>query len=168
MLSDNTIKKLCIEQDLITPFKEEALQPCSYDLTLDDIVIKQVFTGRKVDLVKESVTKDFAEIRPGEFVLASTIEKVNLPNTLCAKVEGKSSIGRLGLFIQNAGHIDPGFSGNITLELFNAGEYIIDLKDIKSICQITFSELDRPSTNPYQGHYQEQEGVTESWMKLKE
>lgn len=169
MLSDFTIKKLCKENQMIKPYDEKRVQPCSYDLRLGDGVIKQEYNSikRRTEEVRYSIKKDMMQIYPGDFLLGTTIERVNIPDNVGAEIVGKSSIGRLGLQVQNAGHLDPGFSGQITLELYNSGNYILDLRDFlgKEICQIRFHELDRPCERAYKGHYQEQEDVTESWLK---
>ena len=82
-------------------------------------------------------------IPPHGFVLGTTLEWIKLPNNITAFVEGRSSIGRLGLFIQNAGWVDPGFEGNITLELYNANQVPIELSSGRRICQLVFAELDQ-------------------------
>lgn len=85
-------------------------------------------------------------------MLATTIETIELPENLTAFVEGRSSIGRLGLFIQNAGWVDPGFKGQITLELFNANRLPIELTIGRRICQIIISKVDQEA-KPYSGKY---------------
>ncbi len=86
---------------------------------------------------------------PGQFILTTTMEYIELPNNLTAFVEGRSSLGRLGLFIQNAGWVDPGFHGEITLELFNANRCAIELKPGRRIGQLVFAEMDEDAENPY-------------------
>ena len=103
---------------------------------------------------------------PGQFVLASTMEYFSLSEDLTAFVEGRSSIGRLGLFIQNAGWVDPGFEGEITLELFNASKYAIELQAGRRIGQLVFAQMDRPALHPYRGKYQGQRGATGSRIYL--
>ena len=88
---------------------------------------------------------------PGQFVLASTMEYFRLPDNLTAFVEGRSSIGRLGLFIQNAGWVDPGFEGEITLELFNASSSAIELKAGRRVGQLVFAQMDCSAEKPYRG-----------------
>lgn len=90
------------------------------------------------------------------------MEELNLPDNIAAFVEGRSSWGRLGLFIHNAGWIDPGFLGTITLELFNANSVPIVLSPGERIAQIVFARMSRPAQNAYDGKYQGQKGVTES------
>ena len=93
---------------------------------------------------------------PKSFILATTQEYIKIPNGYSAFVEGRSSIGRMGLFIQNAGWIDSGFEGNITLELYNANSLPIKLDAGRRICQIVICEMDQPSESPYNGKYQGQ------------
>ena len=118
---------------LISPFSVDHLQPCSYDVTLDKGVIgfKSHFGGMVNSLIPEhnddsTYEKEFIEeekgyiLQPHEFVLGSTVENVNLPSNIAARFEGKSSLGRIGLMTHiTAGFIDPGFHGQITLEIFN-------------------------------------------------
>ena len=93
---------------------------------------------------------------PHSFLLATTMEYVKLPNDLTAFVEGRSSVGRMGLFIQNAGWVDPGFEGQITLELYNANSLPIQLQAGRRICQLVFCKMDQATPNPYRGKYQGQ------------
>lgn len=99
---------------------------------------------------------------PHSFLLATTMEYVKLPNDLTAFVEGRSSIGRIGLFIQNAGWVDPGFEGQITLELYNANSLPIRLEAGRRICQLVFCRMDQAADAPYQGKYQGQRNATGS------
>ncbi len=98
---------------------------------------------------------------PGQFCLATTEERITLPEGLVGYVEGRSSIGRMGLFVQNAGFIDPGFEGQITLELFNASQNTILLEPGVRICQIVFMHAEGVSMG-YRGKYQGQVGVVGS------
>jgi dCTP deaminase len=90
------------------------------------------------------------------------METVRLPDNLTAFVEGRSSIGRIGLFIQNAGWVDPGFEGQITLELYNANSLPIRLQAGRRICQLVFCRMDQASDAPYRGKYQGQRNATGS------
>lgn len=103
---------------------------------------------------------------PGQFVLATTMEYIKLPANLTAFVEGRSSLGRMGLFIQNAGWVDPGFEGEITLELFNANRCAIELCAGRRIGQLVFAHLDGVPIQTYQGKYQGQKGATGSKIYL--
>ena len=110
----------------------------------------------------KTITTDTYLIMPGQFVLATTMEYFELPDNLTAFVEGRSSLGRMGLFIQNAGWVDPGFKGEITLELYNANRCAIELKAGRRVGQLVFAEMDDVALNPYCGKYQGQTGATGS------
>ncbi len=99
---------------------------------------------------------------PGQFILATTKEYFKIPNDLTAFVEGRSSWGRLGLFIQNAGWVDPGFEGEITLELFNANKCAIELNVGVRIGQLVFAQMRKEAIEPYCGKYQKQRNATGS------
>ena len=90
------------------------------------------------------------------------MELIRIPANVTAFVEGRSSIGRMGLFIQNAGWVDPGFEGNITLELFNANRLPLKLASGRRICQIVFAFMDQATRTPYAGKYQGQRGTVGS------
>jgi dCTP deaminase len=106
-------------------------------------------------------------IPPKSFVLGTTIEYIRLPANMTAFVEGRSSIGRLGLFIQNAGWVDPGFEGHITLELYNANCVPIELKAGRRLCQLVLASLDQKGV-PYKGKYNGQKNATQSRIYLDE
>lgn len=164
MLSDREIKTLVTLKEIIEPFEEVHLQPCSYDLGIDSIIYSRDHDKNySIDTNRNYESKKFIE--PHEFLLASTVEYVKIPNNVVGQVVGKSSIGRLGLFIENAGLIDPGFEGNITLELYNASNTPIDLSKLDRICQIIFTKLNTPALHSYDGHYQGQVDVTESYLE---
>ena len=102
-------------------------------------------------------------LHPGEFVLGTTLERIGIPNDLVARLEGKSSLGRLGLLIHStAGYIDPGWFGDITLELSNVSRLPITIYAGMRIGQLSFQQLTTPVDNPYSGKYQGQEGPTAS------
>ncbi|MEM1672133.1 MAG: dCTP deaminase [Archaeoglobaceae archaeon] len=166
-LGDSEVRRLIEEGVLvIRPFDERNLQPNSYDLTLGSsfyvprgsgtLDVKDREIGRYFYRVE---VEDRFLVKPYSFCLATTVEWVCLPLDVVAFVEGKSSIGRLGLFIQNAGWVDSGFCGNITLELFNASPFTIVLYPGMRICQIVFARADGVSKG-YCGKYLGQEGVT--------
>ena len=94
------------------------------------------------------------------------MEYVELPDYLTAFVEGRSSLGRMGLFIQNAGWVDPGFRGEITLELYNANRCAIELKAGRRVGQLVFAQMDQAAMHPYRGKYQGQTGATGSRVFL--
>ena len=120
------------------------------------------------EMVYKKIHADTYLLLPGQFVLATTKEYISLPNDLTAFVEGRSSLGRMGLFIQNAGWVDPGFSGEITLELFNANRCAIELQSGRRIGQLVFAQMDQPALFPYCGKYQGQRGATGSKVYLDE
>ena len=95
-------------------------------------------------------------IPPHSFLLATTMEYIKVPNGYTAFVEGRSSIGRMGLFIQNAGWVDSGFEGRITLELYNANSLPIRLDAGRRVCQLVFCKMDQQAETPYKGKYQGQ------------
>lgn len=162
ILSDITIREAIASGELeISPLTPESVQPASVDcrlgshylvvedkdmgmLTLDSEIIYREFNG-------ETIT-----IPPHSFLLATTMERVRLPQNLTAFVEGRSSVGRIGLFIQNAGWVDPGFEGCITLELYNANSLPIRLAAGRRICQLVFCRMDQTASRPYRGKYQGQ------------
>lgn len=144
-----------------TPIDEKSIQPASIDCRLGDhFLVVEENQMHVISLDEEikyrEIQSDSITIPPHSFLLATTQEYVKLPNNLTAFVEGRSSIGRIGLFIQNAGWVDPGFEGRITLELYNAGSLPIKLQAGKRICQLVFCKMDQEAQNPYQGKYQGQ------------
>ena len=158
ILSDKSIKDLILTHNLniIAPFNLIDLQPNSYDMHLDDKLM--TINGKTIDISEQSY-----KIKPKEFILGSTLEKVNIPLDLVGHVDGKSSIGRLGVFIHvSSGFIDSGFRGNITLEIFNASDKEFELVYGMPLCQLILETLTTPVESPYDGHYQDSEGVVES------
>ncbi|WP_026690220.1 dCTP deaminase [Alteribacter aurantiacus] len=167
ILSDQGIKQYMQEKGLIiTPLMEGQIQPASVDLTLGTNFRKIHEHGGPITLEESAHEVSFESKRvtipPQTFLLATTEQRVSLPNDLSAFVEGRSSIGRMGLFIQNAGWVDPGFKGEITLELFNANHVPIEIVSGRRICQLVFAKMDRPCIKPYQGKYQHQTGAVGS------
>lgn len=156
-LSDGTMMKLVETGELgIDPDPEDVQwQPCSIDLRLGTSFMR--IGGPRVRNDRMSVT-------PGEFLLASTKERVRMGRTFMGEVHGKSSWARRGLQVHAAGLLDPGFEGQITLELFNMSDRTIPLRAGDFICQMTVERLDWPATRPYghpslNSHYQHQTGV---------
>ena len=172
ILSDKTITSMLQERSLvIEPVTPEQIQPASVDIRLGNTfsVVDETSTGiitLKNEIQYKTITTDTYLIMPGQFVLATTMEYFELPNNLTAFVEGRSSLGRMGLFIQNAGWVDPGFKGEITLELFNANKCAIELKVGRRIGQLVFAQMDDYALRPYQGKYQDQRGATGSRVYL--
>ena len=166
--SDKKITEMMEKGELvITPMEKEQIQPASVDIRLGDTfsIVEDSSTG-VIDMEQaisyKTIKTDTYVLLPGQFVLATTMEYFELPDNLTAFVEGRSSLGRMGLFIQNAGWVDPGFKGEITLELFNANRCAIELKTGRRVGQLVFAEMDQPAQNPYNGKYQGQTGATGS------
>ena len=172
ILSDKTLTKMLDEKTLVvTPLDPEQIQPASIDIRIGNTysILEDLPTGM-IGLDEETkykqITTDKYILLPGQFVLATTMEYFELPDNLTAFVEGRSSLGRMGLFIQNAGWVDPGFKGEITLELFNANRCAIVLTAGRRVGQLVFAKLDDTALNPYRGKYQGQRGATGSKVFL--
>lgn len=173
ILSDYDIQSYqrLMEGGLVDPFNTDQLNPASYDLRLH--YMTRWFTDEPLDIMDvgghtvphedESFT-----LEPGEFILGCTQEEISLPMDLAARVEGKSSLGRLGLMIHvTAGYIDPGFSGQITLEIKNTNKVPLTLYTGMRIGQIAFERMNSAPIRGYDqtGRYQGQMGPTESRYK---
>lgn len=148
ILSDNGIKyRLDLGEIKIKPqILDVQLQPASIDLRLDNKYLP----------INDEIVKENMEITlpPHELILCQTLEHITLPSNICAWVQGKSSLGRQGIMVHvTAGFIDPSFSGNITLEMYNLTNKPITLKAGDKIAQIIFNILDSPSYRPY-GHHE--------------
>jgi len=172
ILSDKTITKMLADKSLeIIPLENNQIQPASVDIRLgntysvvEDLPDGIIRLGSEIQY--KTIVTDRYLLLPGQFVLATTMEYFKLPGNLTAFVEGRSSIGRLGLFIQNAGWVDPGFEGEITLEMYNANRCAVELKCGRRVGQLVFAELDEFALNPYSGKYQGQRGATGSSIYL--
>lgn len=168
ILSDRTIRDMIAEKNLkITPLSEEQIQPASVDIRLGNTfsIVDDTPSGiitLDSEIKYKTITAEKYLILPGQFVLATTMEFFELPDDLTAFVEGRSSLGRMGLFIQNAGWVDPGFKGEITLELFNANRCAIELTAGRRVGQLVFAKMDCAAQDPYNGKYQGQTGATGS------
>lgn len=172
ILSDNMIRqRICCEEDdpkrlIIEPFREENLGPASYDITLGGSFLLRRKDDNAIDIhrncggYRKVNAKEFI-LYQNNFVLATTIEYISLPDDIAAFVQGRSSVGRLGLNVQDAGFIDPGFSGEITLELYNFSRVPIKLEKGMRIAQLIFNET-YPCEKPYNGKYKGQHGATPS------
>jgi dCTP deaminase len=179
VLSDGTIRELVEAGRIgIDPWDPALVQPASVDLRLGDsfrvfhnhrasaIDLRDPPTGLTEEVVIEG-DESFV-IHPGEFCLGRTLEWVELPDDIVARIEGKSSIGRLGLIVHaTAGFCDPGWRGTLTLELNNLTRVPIKLYPGLLIAQLSFMGLDRPAQRPYGSpelgsHYQGQRAATES------
>ena len=168
ILSDKTLTKMLEEKTLVVePIEEGQIQPASIDIRLGNTfsIVEDTSTGiinLENEIKYKTITSDSYILLPNQFVLATTMECFDLPDDLTAFVEGRSSLGRMGLFIQNAGWVDPGFKGEITLELYNANRCAIELKAGRRVGQLVFAKMDQTALNPYNGKYQGQRGATGS------
>jgi len=151
----------------VYPWNPDNVQPASIDLTLGSsfVVWVREFVHDIVFHRQEQRTAQFIDLKPGEFVLGTTIEEVSIPTDLVGQVSGKSTWARRGLIVENAGYIDPGFRGQITLELKNVGHESIRLTAGDPICQLVMMQLTSPAERPYGSeglgsHYMHQRGAT--------
>jgi dCTP deaminase len=179
ILSDRTLREqLAAGRIVLDPFDETLIQPSSIDVRISHMFrVFRNHTAAVID-VKQDLTAltELVEIapdeafmlHPGEFVLGSTLERLAVPDDLVARIEGKSSLGRLGLLIHStAGFIDAGFDGHITLELANVASLPITLYPGMKIGQVSFMQMTTPADNPYGSgakgsKYQGQRGPTPS------
>ncbi len=172
ILSDQTIRRMLEEKSLvIEPLEAQQIQPASVDIRLGNTfsVVEDSSAGiitMEREIRYKTIETDKYLLLPGQFVLATTMEYIALPDDLTAFVEGRSSLGRMGLFIQNAGWVDPGFRGEITLELYNANRCAIELTAGRRVGQLVFARMDAPALRPYDGKYQGQRGATGSRVFL--
>ena len=168
----------------VEPFEPKMIQPSSVDVRLDRFF--RVFENHKYEVIDPSVEQseltrevavapdDFFILHPGEFVLASTYEVITLPDDIAGRLEGKSSLGRLGLLTHStAGFINPGFSGHITLELSNVSNLPVKLYPGMKIGQLCLIRLSSSAEHPYGSavygsRYQGQRGPTpsKSWLNF--
>jgi dCTP deaminase len=179
VLADRTIRRLLDEGRIgIDPLDDDLIQPSSVDVRVDKFF--RVFRNSRYPFidVKEEM-EDLTELvemdgeepfilHPGEFVLGSTLERITLPDDLVARLEGKSSLGRLGLLIHStAGFIDPGWDGHVTLELSNVANLPITIYYGMKIGQLSFVQMTEAAEHPYGtaligSKYQGQAGPTPS------
>jgi dCTP deaminase len=179
LLSDRDIRaEIAAGRVGCEPFTESMIQPSSVDVRLDKFF--RVFENHKYSVIDPSIeqpelTREVITegdepfiLHPGEFVLASTYEVITLPDDIAGRLEGKSSLGRLGLLTHStAGFIDPGFSGHITLELSNVANLPVKLFPGMKIGQLCLIKLSSPAEHPYGSEkygsrYQGQRGPTAS------
>ena len=184
LISDRDIRaEIAAGRVKVEPFTEAMVQPSSVDVRLDRFF--RVFENHKYEVIDPSKEQpeltrevavapdEFFILHPGEFVLGSTYEYVSLPNDIAARLEGKSSLGRLGLLTHStAGFVDPGFEGHVTLELSNVATLPIKLWPGMKIGQLCFFQLSSASENPYGSEkygsrYQGQRGPTASRSHLR-
>ena len=183
LLSDRDIRSSVDARDIrLDPWDPAMVQPSSVDVRLDKYF--RVFENHRYPSIDPSIEQpeltrlievDGGEafvLHPGEFVLASTYETVTLGSAVAARLEGKSSLGRLGLLTHStAGFIDPGFSGHVTLELSNMATLPVKLWPGMKIGQLCFFQLTSPAEHPYGSpqygsRYQGQRGPTPSRSHL--
>lgn len=162
ILSDREIKKYLKERKIFIKPKPDLvtqLSGASLDLSLgsefrifehsENIFIDSKKPSVYSKLVRLSHNKPFV-VHPGEFILGITKETVGIDNSLCARIDGKSSIGRMGIVVHStAGHVNPGWRGKLTLEISNIGRIPVLLYPGMSICQLVFEKLTSESENPY-------------------
>ena len=179
LLSDTDIRaQIEAGRVVVEPYDPAMVQPASVDVRLDRLF--RLFDNHRYPVIDPAAEQpdlthvvdvgpdDPFVLHPGEFVLGSTYEKVTLPDDLAARLEGKSSLGRLGLLTHStAGFIDPGFSGHVTLELSNTATMPILLWPGMKVGQLCFLRLSSPSAAPYGAgadgsRYQGQRGPTAS------
>ena len=179
LISDRDIRaEIAAGRVKVEPFTEAMVQPSSVDVRLDRFF--RVFENHKYEVIDPSkeqpeltrevavAPNEFFILHPGEFVLASTYEVITLPDDIAGRLEGKSSLGRLGLLTHStAGFIDPGFSGHITLELSNVANLPVKLFPGMKIGQLCLIKLSSPAEHPYGSavygsRYQGQRGPTPS------
>ncbi len=187
ILSDRTLREqIDAGRVIIEPFDPSMIQPSSIDVRIGDLFrVFRNHTSAVIDVkqnqedLTELITIEDGKafmLHPGEFVLGTTAERVGVPDDLVARIEGKSSLGRLGLIIHStAGFIDAGFDGHITLELTNIATLPITLYPGMKIGQVSFMQMTTPAENPYGkgargSKYQGQRGPTPSryWENFQE
>lgn len=182
ILSDKTIREEIKKGRLvIEPFEKEAVQPSSVDLRLgyefrifNSAMLPFIDPRNHIkdytDVIKLKKNK-FIVIHPGQFILGTTLERFKIPSNLVARLEGRSSLGRLGIMIHStAGYVDPGFKGILVLEISNVGSLPLALYPEMPICQISFAYLTTPAENPYgsrkvRSKYQGQRTATPSKLE---
>jgi dCTP deaminase len=161
VLSDRTIRaEIEAGRIVIDPYEEDLIQPSSVDVRVDSRF--RVFHNARYPYIDvRQPMEDLTELvevhggepfilHPGEFVLGQTLEQVELPDDLVGRLEGKSSLGRLGLLIHStAGFVDSGFSGRLTLELSNVANLPITIYEGMPIGQLSFMRMDGPVEQPY-------------------
>ena len=186
VLSDRSIREeIAAGRIVIDPFDDALVQPCSVDVRVGSAF--RVFRNSRYPYIDVKVEQeDLTEmvevddepfiLHPGEFVLGSTLERVRLPDDLVARLEGKSSLGRLGLLIHStAGFIDPGWNGHVTLELSNVANLPITIYHGMKIGQLSFVQMSEAAEHPYGSKglgskYQGQRGPTPSryWRNFED
>jgi dCTP deaminase len=186
ILADRDILKRIKEKSLvIKPFSKKRLQPSTYDLLLSGEI--RIFNSHDISVVDVKKSEEISRrvklrkngsfiIHPGEFILGSTVEFFEIPLDMAAKLEGRSSLGRLGLIIHaTAGYVDPGFKGYLTFEMSNISRLPIKLYPRMRVAQICFFQMTSQVLRPYGSReigskYQFQKGPTASraWKDFRQ
>lgn len=168
ILSDKDLKEIIEKQDAIKAKKgpeisyDLQLGPSSFDLRLgyefgiintrkiEKIDTKSMDKYEEVIQKEKHTAEEGVVIHPGEFILGSTLETIKVPDNLVARIEGRSSYGRLGIIVHTtAGFVDPGFEGDITLEIQNLGNAPVKLYPEDRVCQVVFETMTSEAENPY-------------------
>lgn len=173
ILADRQIRILIERDNLVNPVTDKQINPASVNLTLGNTFLvpymigwREIQLGDHVDYKRFEIDDESCfSIPPGGFALATTKERVNIPTNIAAFVQGRSSIGRIGLTTQNAGFVDPGFHGHITLELVNESPNSINVYVGYPVAQLVFFEC-YPVEKPYMGKYNDQVEATGSRMYM--
>lgn len=153
LLNDMEItRRLDVDINVEPEIELDQIQPASLDVRLGDEAYSP-----ELGVYRDG---DTLLIEPGEFVLGTTLEHIELPNDVAAQLTGRSSIGRQGIVVHaTAGWIDPGFRGQITLEIYNMSHETVALERGSRVAQLVFFQMISPADEPYDGQYQDQVGV---------
>ncbi len=182
ILSDRDIKKAIKKREIIfwPKLKNDQIGPASIDLRLSPVL--KLFKVEKYTLLdtKKKLPRDFTKtyrikkgeyfvLHPNNFVIASTIEYIKVPPHMMVRMEGKSSLARMGILVHTAGFVDPGFEGTLTLEMSNQSNLAVTLYPGMYICQIACEYLSSPAEIPYNKRkkslYLKQKGPTDTDTK---
>lgn len=176
VLPDHEIENLCKDEGLISPYTRSQLQPASYDVLLASRILVPMGL-KEVNLAEPLPDNLYYErviggdvgggylLRPGDFILGATLERVEIPNNVVGRIEGKSSLARLGITAHiTAGYLDPGFRGNVTLEIVNLWPRPIRIWPGQRIAQLGFEWMSSACIRPYgspelESHYQDADGA---------
>ena len=174
ILSDRHLKvRLATKSIIVTPMHPTQVRECSIDLKLHSVVKRPKNTGLPISSVNPDVEmetetlgpKQCLTIYPGQFYLGATLEHIEIPDDLCAEITGKSSLARLGLVVHvTAGHVEPGWKGQLTLEMTNLGPSALMLYPGQFVAQIVFKQLTSPCDENYsvKGRYNNSQGPVAS------
>lgn len=160
ILSDRDIKKVIKQKRLVfnPKLSEDQIGPASIDLKLDSVFktfninclsLLDTKKGLPLDLMNVHESGDYFILHPGKFILASTAEYMRVPDDMVLRVEGKSTLARMGILVHTAGFVDPGFEGTLTLEISNQSDLPVKLYTGMYICQVAAEYLSSPAEIPY-------------------